>query len=85
MAEGNYDAAADAVRQTTTPALLPQFHAGVGNYMMPQELLPMMDCDKCMYRLAGWRDGGHCYMFRTKPAGDRCGQMKKILEKVSDR
>ena len=38
-------------------------------------LLPLMDCDHCQYKQ--WHDGGHCYMFRNKPDGDRCGQFKQ--------
>lgn len=43
---------------------------------LPIELLPIMDCENCQHRNAAWRDGGHCYMFREKPEGDRCGQFK---------
>lgn len=39
------------------------------------KLLPLMDCDHCQYKQ--WADGGHCYMFRDKPDGDRCGQFKR--------
>ena len=39
----------------------------------------MMDCERCQYmRLKGEEEaaaGLHCYMFRDKPDGDRCGQM----------
>lgn len=42
------------------------------------DLLPLMDCQNCFHRQEHWRDGGHCYMFREKPEGDRCGQFKKI-------
>lgn len=54
---------------------------GDGDYMMPKEHLPIMDCDHCLYMQLQGEDelaeGCHCYMFRVKPAGDRCGQMKK--------
>ena len=50
------------------------------DYMMPAVMLPMMDCDRCEYmRIRGDAEeaaGLHCYMFRDKPDGDRCGQMK---------
>lgn len=52
---------------------------GSGNYMMPNVMPPMMDCERCQYmRLKGEEEaaaGLHCYMFRDKPDGDRCGQM----------
>lgn len=51
---------------------------GFGNYMMPPHLLPIMDCDNCQWRDKQWRDGGHCYMFREKPSGTRCGQMRVV-------
>ena len=42
-----------------------------------KKLLPIMDCQNCLYRQEEWRNGGHCYMFREQPAGDRCGQFKE--------
>ncbi len=72
-------AKADFVRQSINPGLLVQVHAGFG-YMMPENLLPIMDCANCQWHTAEWQDGGHCYMFREKPAGDRCGQMVKITK-----
>lgn len=36
--------------------------------------LPLKDCARCQYRAELLGDGGHCYMFRDEPAGDRCGQ-----------
>ncbi|MGR8980973.1 MAG: hypothetical protein ACU84H_12905, partial [Gammaproteobacteria bacterium] len=35
--------------------------------------LPDADCPHCKYR--GQYEGGHCYMFETKP-GDKCAQFK---------
>lgn len=49
---------------------------GIVPYMMPDVLLPPMNCEQCQHRREKWRDGGHCYMFREKPPGDRCGQFK---------
>jgi len=77
MPQEFYDEKADAVRQMTHPELLVQFHAGFGNYMMPTALMPDMDCANCQWHAADWRDGGHCYMFREKPDGDKCGQMRR--------
>jgi len=42
--------------------------------------VPIMDCERCKFmRMRGEAEeeaGLHCYMFRDKPDGDRCGQMK---------
>ncbi len=37
--------------------------------------VPLKRCAECRHREVG-RDGGHCYMFETEPAGDRCGQFE---------
>ena len=31
-----------------------------------------MNCEKCTHKQNP--DGGHCYMFRTQPAGNYCAQ-----------
>ena len=80
MAQSRNDENAKFVRQTTNPGMLVQFHAGFGNYMMPTALMPDMDCANCQWHAADWRDGGHCYMFREKPEGDKCGQMKRLTK-----
>jgi hypothetical protein len=38
--------------------------------------LPIMNCHGCLYRKEEWRDNNHCYMFKDKPEGNRCGQFK---------
>lgn len=48
---------------------------GNSNYMMPKEFLPLMNCKDCQYQ-DNKEDGCHCYMFKDKPEGDRCGQFK---------
>lgn len=45
---------------------------GDNPYMMPDGFLPDADCEHCRY-MALPHDGGHCYMFETKP-GKKCGQ-----------
>lgn len=40
-------------------------------------ILPLKDCVNCAWKAFG-EPGGHCYMFREEPAGDRCGQFKKV-------
>lgn len=69
-----------ARKKPEIPQVAPSILVGIlgvgGSHMMPQEMLPMMDCDHCLFRQESWRDGGHCYMFREKPEGDRCGQFK---------
>ena len=32
------------------------------------------DCETCEHKTHA--DGGHCYMFKSEPEGDRCGQYK---------
>ena len=66
---------ATILRETIIPEILAMI-PGNGSHMMPSSLLPIMDCDNCLYIRYDWRDGGHCYMFRDKPDGDRCGQFK---------
>ena len=36
-----------------------------------------MKCDRCEHKIIN-KDGGHCYMFRTKTRGDFCGQEKPV-------
>jgi hypothetical protein len=61
-------------RDMMSPLNLVQCLASYGNYMMHHDCLPVMDCPNCFHSLTP--DGGHCYMFRNKPEGDRCGQFK---------
>lgn len=42
----------------------------------PQSALPVADCKNCVYGSLN-ASGGHCYMFKEKPEGDRCGQMRR--------
>lgn len=37
---------------------------------------PPKDCPNCQHRAEEWRDGGHCYMFREEPEGDKCAQFR---------
>ena len=46
--------------------------------------LPPMDCENCVYHTESWRDGGHCYMFREQPSGDRCGQFHRKPTRIFD-
>lgn len=38
-------------------------------------MLPRRDCDTCTFKKDP--DGGWCYMFRTEPKSDFCGQYTK--------
>lgn len=73
-----------ARRDLISPAILASI-PGNFPYMMPRELLPIMDCPNCQWMKFMAPDekaaGLHCYMFREKPEGDRCGQMKRIAAK----
>jgi hypothetical protein len=46
--------------------------------MMPEALLPLKDCQDCLFHREDWRGDGFCYMFRIEPTGDRCGQMRPV-------
>ena len=53
-------------------------HRALGiTYPYPEDLLPDMDCESCVFRKPELREKAHCYMFREQPAGDKCGQYKK--------
>lgn len=43
----------------------------------PERDLPLADCKNCEYGALN-ASGGHCYMFKEKPEGDRCGQMRRV-------
>jgi hypothetical protein len=43
-----------------------------------EELLPKADCTNCKHGGDTWKEEDcHCYMFKEKPEGNRCGQFKK--------
>lgn len=44
--------------------------------LLPEGPIPLMDCDNCKHMRCN-KDGGHCYMFETKPEGTHCGQFWK--------
>jgi hypothetical protein len=67
----------DQMRRSAVPHIAAMLAHCIGDarYLMPLPLLPDADCPNCEYMQIP-HDGGHCYMFLDKPAGDKCGQMK---------
>lgn len=49
----------------------------LGSGALGHDVRPMMDCKSCTYRNHPPSSGEHCYMFRDKPRGTRCGAFKQ--------
>jgi hypothetical protein len=68
----------EQMRQSSVPHIAAMLSQMVGDsrYLTPLTLLSDADCPNCEYSKLE-SDGCHCYMFRSKPEGNKCGQFKK--------
>lgn len=74
----------EQMRRSAVPHIAAMLSQCIGDtrYLMPLPLLPDADCSNCEYmHLHEPSEGGHCYMFRDKPEGGKCGQMKRASPK----
>ena len=71
-------------RRDVHPDLLTSL-IGNGAVLQPIAMLPLMDCENCLFRSESWRDGGFCYMFREKPRETHCGQFSRITTEKAEK
>lgn len=69
----------EQMRRSAIPHVAAMLSHMIGDswYLTPLPMLPVADCPNCQY-MQMEHEGGHCYMFRAKPEGDKCGQMTPV-------
>ena len=56
----------------------------IDNILGTEKALTKMPCSRCLHRNDKLRGDGYCYMFRTKPEGQFCGQFKRGVGRRGD-